>query len=162
MIKFLQSGGDLPPFQYYRPVTVTTPSGSVAQPQGATASTKETKSDALTDKDVLKALDKIDGLPSDMSVLKSSVVSALGTDSGFSIFGSSDSLFGSINQIATQYADTLLGIKIANFSKKKYDDIKKTLDQNGGLNEIAVTDSGGVLVTDRDGEISQISIDTYL
>lgn len=162
MIKFLQSGGGLPPFQYYRPVTVTTPSGSVAQPQSATASTKETKSDALTDKDVLKALDKIDGLPSDMSVLKSGLVSALGTDSSFSIFGSSDSLFGSINQIATQYADTLLGIKIANFSKKKYDDIKKTLDQNGGLNEIAVTDSGGVLVTDRDGEISQISIDTYL
>lgn len=97
-----------------------------------------------------------------MSVLKSGLISALGTDSGFSIFGSSDSLFGSINQIATQYADTLLGIKIANFSKKKYDDIKKTLDQNGGLNEIAVTDSGGVLVTDRDGEISQISIDTYL
>lgn len=97
-----------------------------------------------------------------MTVLQSGLISALNSDSGFSLFGSSDSLFGSTSQIASQYANTLLGIKIANFSKKKYDEIKKTLDQNGGLNEIAVTDSGGVLVSDSEGKVSQISIDKYL
>ena len=163
MIVKLQQGGGLPPYQYYRPVTVTTPSGTVAQPERATrASGASNKSNDLTDKDILKSLDKIDGLPSDMTVLQSGLISALNSDSGFSLFGSSDSLFGSTSQIASQYANTLLGIKIANFSKKKYDEIKKTLDQNGGLNEIAVTDSGGVLVSDSEGKVSQISIDKYL
>ena len=97
-----------------------------------------------------------------MTVLQSGLISALNSNSGFSLFGSSDSLFGSTSQIASQYANTLLGIKIANFSKKKYDEIKRTLDQNGGLNEIAVTDSGGVLVSDSEGKVSQISIDKYL
>lgn len=147
----------MPPFTYYRPVSITLPSGTVAQP--ATASSG--KSSELSNADLLKTLDKIDGLPSDMTELKSGLISALGGDG--SLFGSdSSSMFSSTNQIATQYANTILGIKIANFSKKRYDDIKKGLDSNGGLNEVAVTSSGGVMVTDKDGKITQVSVDTYL
>ena len=86
MIVKLQQGGGLPPYQYYRPVTVTTPSGTVAQPERATrASGASNKSNDLTDKDILKSLDKIDGLPSDMTVLQSGLISALNSDSGFSL-----------------------------------------------------------------------------
>ena len=157
MIVKLQRGGGMPPFTYYRPVSITLPSGTVAQP--ATASSG--KSSELSNADLLKTLDKIDGLPSDMTELKSGLISALGGDG--SLFGSdSSSMFSSTNQLATQYANTILGIKIANFSKKRYDDIKKGLDSNGGLNEVAVTSSGGVMVTDKDGKITQVSVDTYL
>jgi len=70
MILKFQQGGALPPLVSYQPVTVT--GGATA---GATTkNTNEGSSSSdLTDKDLLEMLEKLDGLPSDMALLTSTL-----------------------------------------------------------------------------------------
>ena len=158
MIFRLQSGGGMPPLTHYNPVSVTQPTGTTAT---TTTTSSKTTADTLTKKDLLKTLDNFKGLPSDMQDLKAGLIDAISTP-GVDLFGSSVSLFDSTSDIDTQFANTVLGIKLANFSKERYDDARKLLNSNGGLNEVAVTNEGGVIVSDSEGNIKPISVDTYL
>ncbi len=158
MIFKLQSGGGMPPLTHYTPVTVTQPTGTTGV---ATTASSKTTTDTINKKDLLKTLDNFKGLPSDMQDLKEGLIDAISTP-GVSLFGSSVSLFDSTSDIDTQFANTLLGIKLANFSKERYDDARKLLNSNGGLNEVAVTNEGAVIVSDAEGNIKPINVDTYL
>ena len=64
MIFKFQQGGALPPLVSYTPVVVQGPTSTTA-----TSTKKDSESSDLTDKDLLKMLEKLDGLPSDMAVL---------------------------------------------------------------------------------------------
>ena len=66
----MQSGGGMPPFTYYTPLGMqdTTNVGAAEQPQAVQPSTKE---EGITDKDLLKMVDNIDGLPSDTNEILS-------------------------------------------------------------------------------------------
>jgi len=69
-IKYLAQGGSsLPVFVSYNPVVVT--GGTETDADVVTLDSKKSgSSDSdLTDKDLLKMLDKLDGLPSDMAVI---------------------------------------------------------------------------------------------
>lgn len=151
-VKLLQSGGGIPAFGYYRPVTVTQPSGT-----STTETSSTSKSNGLGEKDYLSIIDKLDALPSDMASLKTLLTTTFSPNS-FSMFG--DNL--NTGMLDNQFVSTLLAIKNANYSKKQFEEVKKNLTSNGGLNELAITNQGGIVVSDEDGNIDQISVDEYL
>ena len=66
ILKLQQGGNALPPLVSYQPVTVT--GGATAGASVAPSDNNQESAD-LTDKDLLKMLEKLDGLPSDMAVL---------------------------------------------------------------------------------------------
>ena len=105
IIKFQQGGSSLPPYVSYEPVIV---SGGASSAASSAAPTKSSSDADLTDKDLLKMLDKLDGLPSDMSVLTKSL-------QNFYI----DQKYGGINtsNIASKYLQILNQMKVANFNK---------------------------------------------
>lgn len=152
----LQSGGGMPPFNYYTPVMV--PDTSAAAGASTATSTKSSSGSDLDDKDILEMLAKIDGLPSDTQKLISI----------FQNLYSSPNLFGGngggldSSKLASAYLQGLQYVKTANFNKKQYDEIQKQVIAQGGLNEIALID-GGVVVQDLDSkEITPISVEDYL
>ena len=151
----MQSGGGMPPFTYYTPLGMqdTTNAGAAEQPQAVQASTKE---EGITDKDLLKMVDNIDGLPSDTNEIIKNLSWLYKQDNLFSK--------GKINSssISSRYLQALRQIKNANFNKKEYDSALETVKTNGGLNEVAITTTGNVVVQDTEGDIKQVSTDEYL
>lgn len=151
----MQSGGGMPPFTYYTPLGMqdTTNVGAAEQPQAVQPSTKE---EGITDKDLLKMVDNIDGLPSDTNEIIKNLSWLYKQDNLFSK--------GKINSssISSRYLQALRQIKNANFNKKEYDSALETVKANGGLNEVAITTTGNVVVQDTEGDIKQVSTDEYL
>ena len=47
-------------------------------------------------------------------------------------------------------------------ARKEYDSALETVKANGGLNEVAITTTGNVVVQDTEGDIKQVSTDEYL
>lgn len=118
MILRLQQGGNaLPPLVSYQPVTVT---GGAATGASAAPSDNQETTD-LTDKDLLKMLEKLDGLPSDMAVLTQTLQNFY-IDQQYSPFPST-------SNIASRYLQALNQMKIANFNRKEYDDAFSTVDK---------------------------------
>lgn len=145
-IRTMQSGGGMPPFTYYEPVMVNDQSATTTT---STPSTNASSSGSITDKDLLEMLGKIDGLPSDMNAI---------FDSISTIYELPSVSASSLNQ---RYLQALQNVKIATFNKKEFDKAYKIVNDNGGLNEVAITDQGKLVVTDSKGKISSITIDTY-
>ena len=69
ILKLQQGGYAVPPLVSYQPVII---SGQQETPTTSSSKSSSTDND-LTDKDMLKMLEKLDGLPSDMSVLEKSL-----------------------------------------------------------------------------------------
>lgn len=145
----MQSGGGLPPFATYTPVTVNN-----ATPAPSTTDTTATKkSDGLADKDLLGLLKDLNGLPSDMQYLTESL-----------------SRFYNINAgeldaatLSSKYIQVLNQIKTANFNKAEFDKAYKEVAENKGLSEYAITNTGHVVVITEDNPTPQtISVDQYL
>lgn len=144
IIKFQQGG--LAPLVSYQPVTVTggTPS------QAPTASSSQAKSgNDLTDDDLLKMLDKLDGLPSDMSVLINKLQNFY-IDQKYSPDTSS---------IASRYLQLMGDLKIANHNKAEYDKAFEIVSKNGGLNEYAISDRGQLFCINSEGDFKLLSVD---
>lgn len=144
IIKFQQGG--LAPLVSYQPVTVTggTPS------QAPTASSSQAKSgNDLTDDDLLKMLDKLDGLPSDMSVLINKLQNFY-IDQKYSPDTSS---------IASRYLQLMGDLKIANHNKAEYDKAFEIVSKNGGLNEYAISDRGQLFCVNSEGDFKLLSVD---
>ena len=68
IFKFQQGGSTIPPFVSYQPVMVTSDGTSGAADVAGSSKSSDGSSD-LTDKDLLKMLEKLDGLPNDMQAL---------------------------------------------------------------------------------------------
>lgn len=123
------------------------------KPQTSETSSKttssSTKSDSIDQKDLLDLLKTVDGLPNDMDAIAKNTTGLL----------SSSSLDAST--LSTNYISNILAIKTAAFSKKEYDKAFDIVSKNGGLNEIAITESGKMLVQDAQGNTKQISIKEY-
>ena len=156
VIPKMQSGGGMPPFTYYTPVTVADTSGVAESQETEKASSTDSTKGQITDKDLLEMVGKIDGLPNDMNDLVTSL----------SRFYQMDNLFSrgrvDTSQLSGRYLSALRKLKIANFNKKEYDKAYEKVNQQGGLSEIAITDNGRVVVQDKDGGIQQISSQEYL
>lgn len=157
-IRKMQSGGGMPPFTYYTPLGLTGAAPAEASPSTPTISSKASSGDddGLSDKDVLKMINSIDALPSDTNQIINSL----------SWIYKNDNLFtnGRINatNVSTRYLQALRQMKNANFSKSEYDNALETVQSNGGLNEIAISGTGRVVVQDEEGSIKQVTAEEYL
>lgn len=150
-IRKLQSGGGMPPFTYYQPVMVNNSSTASTTAAQTPSSTKSSDSD-LTDKDLLKMLGQVDGLPSDIQAIFGNI-RQLYELPGIGGMGASN--------LQGQYLQALQQVKIAAFNKKEYDKAQELVTKNDGLHEVAVTDQGKIVVMDSKGKIKQLSLEAY-
>ena len=138
-----QAGGGLP-FVGFTPVFATSE-------RGANTVTPETKKDKdskgdLTSKDVLELLKDMDGLPSDMQLIMSSL-------QNFSMIDKMDPLgLSSSSDIASRYISLINKIKVAKFNREEYNQAFNQLKGNGGLNELAITSEGMLIGTNKNGD----------
>lgn len=138
-----QAGGGLP-FVNFTPVFATSEAGA---PKADTKSskTKDDKDD-LTTKDVLQLLKDMDGLPSDMQIIVSSL-------KNFELQDKMDPLgLSSSSDIASRYISLINKIKVAKFNREEYNNAFNQLKGNGGLNEYAITSEGYLIGTNKDGD----------
>lgn len=138
ILKLQQGGYAVPPLVSYQPVIV-----SGAQETSSAPSSKSSSSDNdLIDKDMLKMLEKLDGLPSDMSVLEKSL-------RNFQI-DQKYGLYPDTSNIATKYISALFKMKQANFNHESYKQAMQTVINNGGINEFAVTERGQLFCLNKE------------
>ena len=146
-----QSGGGLP-FVGFTPVFATSEKGA---PTAAAAKTKADKDDKddLTTKDILTLLKDMDGLPSDMQLIVSSLQS-------FALQDKMDPLnLSSSADIASRYISLINKVKVAKFNREEYNQAFNQLKGNGGLNEFAITSEGLLIGTNKDGDFEYFTPD---
>jgi hypothetical protein len=86
---------------------------------------------------------ELDGLPNDAAALASNLTDLFTRSEAQGIpLSSSD--------IASAYTQYLAQIRRAKFNKEAYDNTYKIVKDNGGLNEIAITNQGLVVAQDRE------------
>ena len=143
-----QGGNALPPLVSYQPVI----NAGVSQSKAVQESPSESTSSDLTDKDLLSMLNKLDGLPSDMSVLTQTLQNFY-IDQQYSPFPNT-------SNIESRYLSALYQMKQANFNKKEYDDAFDIVSKNGGINEFAITDTGQLLCENinKQGDYTLLSV----
>lgn len=143
-----QAGGGLP-FVNFTPVFATS---EVGAPKADTKTSKDDKDD-LTSKDVLQLLKDMDGLPSDMQVIVSSL-------KNFELQDKMDPLgLSSSSDIASRYISLINKIKVAKFNRDEYNNAFNQLKGNGGLNEYAITSEGYLIGTNKDGDFQMFTPD---
>lgn len=145
-----QAGGGLP-FVGFTPVFATSEAGA---PKTDTKSnkTKEDKDD-LTTKDVLQLLKDMDGLPSDIQLIVSSL-------KNFELQDKMDPLgLSSSSDIASRYISLINKIKVAKFNREEYNNAFNQLKGNGGLNEYAITSEGYLIGTNKEGDFEYFTAD---
>lgn len=148
MILKLQQGGiAIPPLVSYQPVMVSDTPTTVTQ--DTTSKTEETTD--LTDKDLLKMLDKLNGLPSDMKVLTDALQNFY-IDQQYGIFPNT-------SNIASKYLQVLSQMNTANFNKNEYDNAFKIVSENGGINEVAINDRGQLYCMNQKGDFKLLTIE---
>ena len=140
IFKFQQGGSAIPPLVSYEPVMVTDDGTSEID------TTKESpkESSDLTDKDLLKMLEKLDGLPNDMQVLTETLQNFY-IDQQYSPFPNT------VN-IASRYLQALFLMRTANFNRKQYDNAFNIVSNNGGINELAINERGQLVCVNSDGD----------
>ena len=151
----LQQGGAALPFVSWTPVPDTPYSAAVA----STTATKEKKEalkvEDVIPKEMIEAL-KQKGLPSDMSVFTESIMS-LFNDPVYKMTGQLNP-----STLSTRYLSIINKINNIAFNKELYDKSIDRLQQNGGLYDIALSNTGKMIVQDlEDGQITQVSPDEY-
>lgn len=145
-LKLQQGGTAIPPLVSYQPVMVTGESGAV----GATsaASSKEEGGSDLTDKDLLKMMEKLEGLPNDMQAI-TDVLSNFYIDQQFSAMPNT-------SNIASRYLQALQLMRTANFNRKQYDEAYDIVSKNGGINELAINEKGQLICVNDKGDFQYI------
>lgn len=146
IMKFQQGGTAIPPFVSYQPVMVTSDGTSGAATD--VGSSKSEGSSDLTDKDLLKMLEKLEGLPNDMKVL-TDVLSDFYIDQQYSPFPNTAN-------ISSRYLQALQMMKVANFNRKQYDEAYEIVSKNGGINELAVNEKGQLICVNDKGDFKYI------
>ena len=165
IIPKLQEGGNVTSlFTTYRPVQ--TP--QVQAPQSVKLSNsdkeslsikssskdedKESTKGKLTEKDLFEMIKDVDGLPNEMKSIITNLKRTLATES----------LVGAdTGELANTYLSSLYKLKLANQNKKRFDESIKEAKDNGSLGEAAITLSGKLLTTDKNGNIKEISLEQY-
>lgn len=143
MIIKLQKGGTaIPPLVSYQPVMVS--SDGTEGAAISSASSKSSSDSDLTDKDLMKMMEKLEGLPSDMQTV-TDMLQNFYLDQQYSPFPNT-------TNIASRYLQALQLMRTANFNRKVFDDAKTLVEKNGGINEIAVDSRGYVFCTNSEGD----------
>ena len=165
IIPKLQEGGNVSSlFTTYRPVQ--TPQVQAPQSVKLSNSDKESlsikssskdedKEDTkgkLTEKDLFDMIKDVDGLPNEMKSIITNLKRTLATES----------LVGrDTGELANTYLSSLYKLKVANQNKKRFDEAIKDAKENGSIGEAAITLSGNLLISDKDGNIKEITLEQY-
>lgn len=143
ILKFQQGGIAIPPLVSYTPVMVTqgsTTSGEEVTTKGDNSGSKED----LTDKDILKMLEKLNALPNEADAIHQ-VLSDFYIDQQYSPFPNTSS-------IASRFLEALHMMQRANFNRARYDESYEKAVQNGSINEIAINARGQVVGVNEKGD----------
>lgn len=152
-IRIMQSGGGMPPFTYYQPVMINTEKPNYISDSNSDSSKSSKKE--LGEVELMKMLGELDGLPSDREQIYKTVRT----------FFDEQSLGMSTSSLATTYLTALNQLKTAKFNKEQFDNAYKVAEKNQALSEIAVTESGHVVVkksNDTTGSLLPITINEYM
>lgn len=131
ILKFQQGGTSVPPLTSYVPV-MNIPTQNLSS---ASRTTEKKAEQGLGSEDIYKLIDQADLLPNDVEIIKRQLQQFV-INQEYSL---------QPTQIANQYLNIVSQIKQGKFRKEHYDEVFKTLTENGGLNEIAI-DSRGLLI----------------
>ena len=161
----LHGGGDISSlFTTYRPVQ--TPQVQAPQSMKLSNSDKESlsikssskdedKEDTkgkLTEKDLFNMIKDVDGLPNEMKSIITNLKRTMATENLVGV---------DTGELANTFLSSLYKLKVANQNKKRFDESVKEAKENGSLGEAAITLSGGLMVTDKNGNIKEISLKQY-
>lgn len=147
IFKFQQGGSAIPPFVSYQPVMVTNDGTSEATNIAGSSKSSEESLD-LTDKDLLKMLEKLEGLPNDMQAL-TNALSNFYIDQQYSPFPNT-------TNIASRYLQALQMMRTANFNRQQYDNAFNIVSENGGINELAINEKGFLICVNKDGDFKYL------
>ena len=151
----LQQGGAALPFVSWTPVPDTPYSAATSSSVSQEKKKEALKVEDVIPKEMIEAL-KQKGLPSDMSVFTESIMS-LFNDPIYKITGQLNP-----STLSTRYLSIINKINNIAFNKELYDKSIDRLQQNGGLYDVAVSNTGRMVVQDLEtGQITQVSPDEY-
>lgn len=149
----LQAGGVSPAMASFIQVPDPQPSAPFSAPGKETTEESKKENPGLLD-DKQKTLLYEKGLPSDVEQFLS-MVDGLSNN----IFGGTySSNYGLTNTEMTKIDSALNRIR---FNKEQFDNALKNITANGGLQEVAVTNTGRMVVQDEEGQIKQITPTEY-
>lgn len=140
ILKFDQGGAALPPFLHYTPVITSWSHGRQEQADAQTSGKKSSgkSSDELSDKDLVKALDGLDGLPNEVKALQAEIQDFI-VNKQMSLGGVDSS------EMNLEYLDIVSKLKIAKFNANEYDKARNMAEHNGGLPEYAIGTDGSIV-----------------
>lgn len=147
ILKMQKGGSSIPPFVSYQPVMVTSDGTSGTADVVGSSKSSEGSSD-LTDKDLLKMMEKLEGLPNDMQAL-TKILSNFYIDQQYSPFPNTAN-------IASRYLQALQLMKTANFNRKQYDEAFNIISKNGGINELAINEKGQLICVNEKGDFKYL------
>lgn len=147
IFKFQQGGSAIPPLVSYQPIMITNSGASGTTSTVGSSKSSEESSD-LTDKDLLKMLKELDGLPNDMQAL-TKVLQNFYIDQQYSPSPNTAN-------IASRYLQALQMMRTANFNRKQYDNAFNIVSSNGGINELAINEKGQLICVNKDGDFKYL------
>lgn len=157
IIPKLQRGGSSF-FTVYEPAQApksTTPTKSTSGSTKASSSPKKDDDEEkglVTQKDLFNMLKEIDGLPNEMSIIQSELLSAFNLAK----------LTGKPADIESLYLKSLMKVKIATSNKTEFNEVVKEGIKNGIMNEVAIAPNGDVMVQNSEsGELSAMSLKEF-
>ena len=151
----LQQGGAALPFVSWTPVPDTPYSAATSSSVSQEKKKEALKVEDVIPKEMIEAL-KQKGLPSDMSVFTESIMS-LFNDPIYKMTGQLNP-----STLSTRYLSIVNKMNNIAFNKELYDKSIDRLQQNGGLYDVAVSNTGRMVVQDLEtGQIKQVSPDEY-
>ena len=151
----LQQGGAALPFVSWTPVPDTPYSAATSSSVSQEKKKEALKVEDVIPKEMIEAL-KQKGLPSDMSVFTESIMS-LFNDPIYKITGQLNPA-----TLSTRYLSIVNKMNNIAFNKELYDKSIDRLQQNGGLYDVAISNTGRMVVQDLEtGQIKQVSPDEY-
>ena len=157
LIKTYGSGGNA---NYVEYIPTTSPQDTEF---GIAAEERDSGSSSgkLTEKQFFTMLNQLKGLPNEVQNITSNIQALLQRKNLFEQLGMSD--LSGANDLASMYVSILGQIRIAEFNNQKYTDAYKQAVESGGLNEIAITDQGNVMVIDKKtNQLVEITPEEYL
>ncbi len=151
--KFQQGGGFDSFFTEYKAIQTQAPGRSQQrEPRSQDSSKDSNDKGKLTEKDLFNMIKDIDGLPNEMRALVTNLMNT---------FQMSNLIGTDVNNLATTYLSNLYQLKIAQQNKTKYDDALKNAQQNGAMQEPAISPDGKLIVQTEDGQVHTIGLETY-
>lgn len=147
IFKFQQGGSAIPPLVSYQPIMITNSGASETASMAGPSKSSEESSD-LTDKDLLKMLEKLDGLPNDMQAL-TKVLQNFYIDQQYSPSPNT-------TNIASRYLQALQMMRTINFNRKQYDNAFNIISNNGGINELAINEKGQLICVNEKGDFKYL------